>query len=298
MLLTAFVLSCGGGSQGESAPAPTPTSPAPASVGRVVGVTTDDPTVGTADQVDALAALPRRAMVRTTFDLGRSPSDYVASISAISRVADVMGQPLDSSDMSRLGPAGVRARIDQYIAALGDTVSVWEVGNEVNGNWVGPDPMAKVEAMFDAAKSAGRRTALTLYYENPPTPGFAMIPWVDEHIPEGHRMRSGLDYVLVSYYDDQNAGHQLTQPEMDAIFTALARRFPNARLGLGEFGWGKSIPTADVERAALIRRFYGYRVPSVPSYIGGGFYWHFRQTMAPRSRPDWTVLNEAFQSLP
>lgn len=50
-LLTAFVLSCGGGSQGESAPAPTSTSLAPASVGRVVGVTTDDPTVGTADQV-------------------------------------------------------------------------------------------------------------------------------------------------------------------------------------------------------------------------------------------------------
>ena len=157
--------------------------------------------------------------------------------------------------MSRLGPGGFSARIAQYIAALGDTVSVWEVGNEVNGNWVGADPMAKVAAMFDAAKSTGRRNALTLYYQNPTTPGFAMIPWVDEHIPD--RMRSGMDYVLVSDYDDQNAGHQLTQPEMDTIFTALARRFPNAKLGMGEFGWGESIPTGDLELAALIRRFYG-----------------------------------------
>ena len=163
--------------------------------------------------------------------------------------------------MSRLGPGGFRARIAQYIAALGDTVSVWEVGNEVNGNWVGADPMAKVAAMFDAAKSAGRRNALTLYYENPTTPGFAMIPWVDEHIPDGHRMRSGMDYVLVSDYDDQNAGHQPRAGGVDPALLWLP----------GPLG------------SELPRR---------------GFYWHFRQTMAPRSKPDWSVLSEAFQSLP
>jgi hypothetical protein len=111
-------------------------------------------------------------------------------------------------------------------------------------------------------------------------------------------MRSGLDYVLVSYYEDQNGGHQLTQSELDTMFAALAARFPNARLGFGECGWGGTIPTDDATRAALIQRFYGYRVPSVPAYIGGGFYWHFRQTMVPNGTPDWTVLQSLMSSGP
>jgi len=55
--------------------------------------------------------------------------------------------------------------------------------------------------MYDAAKAAGKLTGAYAYYENPPTPGYEMISWVDQNIPPGHRMRSGLDYVLVSYYE-------------------------------------------------------------------------------------------------
>ena len=278
-------------------PAATP-GPVPAFAGLVAGVTTDDPTVRTAEQVDALASLPRRVMARVTLDVGTPAASYVASVSDLAKVADVMAEPLDSSDMSKVSAVAARARIEQLMTALGNTVSVWEVGNEINGDWVGADPMAKVEAMFDAARSAGRRTALTLYYENPAAPAFDMLPWVDSHMPQGHRMRSGLDFVFVSYYEDQNAGHRLTQAELDTIFDGLARRFPNAKVGFGEFGWGNSIPSSDSTRAELIRRFYGYRVPTVASYIVGGFYWHFRQTMAPRSRPDWSVLNEAVGALP
>jgi len=127
-------------------------------------------------------------------------------------------------------------------------------------------------------------------HENPPTPGYEMISWVDQNIPPGHRMRSGLDYVLVSYYEDQNAGHQLTQSELDTMFAALATRFTSANLGFGECGWGGQIPSDDATRAALMQRFYRYRVPAVLAYIGGCFYWHFRQTMVPSGTPDWTVL--------
>ena len=305
-LLTTVLVSCGGGGQSAATPtATTPTvtpaatpGPVSASVGLVAGVTTDDPTVRTAEQVDALASLPRRVMARVTLDVGTPVASYVASVADIAKVADVMAEPLDSSAMSGISAVAARARIDQLMGALGNTVSVWEVGNEINGDWVGADAMAKVEAMYDAARSAGRRTALTLYYENPASPGFDMLPWVDAHMPQGHRMRAGLDFVFVSYYEDQNAGHRLTQAELDTIFDGLARRFPNAKVGFGEFGWGKSIPSSDSTRAELIRRFYGYRLPSVPSYIVGGFYWHFRQTMSPRTRPDWAVLSDAVGSFP
>ncbi len=305
-LLAAALLACGGGAGAPAtseAPAPSPAAPpapapAPAPVTLIAGVTTDNPSVRTADQMDALASLSRRVMARVVLDVGTPPSDYLASIAEIAKAAEVMAEPLDSSEMPRLSVAGVRTRIEQFIAILGDRVAAWEVGNEINGNWVGADPVAKVEAMFDAARSAGRRTALTLYYENPATPGFDMLPWIDLHIPAGHRLRSGLDYVFVSYYEDQNAGRRLTQAELDAIFGGLAQRFPNAKVGFGEFGWGDAIPSSDSARAEMIRRFYGYRVPTVPSYVGGGFYWHFRQTMAPKTRPDWGVLNEALGAYP
>ena len=259
------------------------------------GVTTDDPATSTAAQVDALKSLPLRTTLRTVFDLpsGGHPvaADYVAPVAALAAVSNVVGQPVDSSYMPSLTLAAVQARIAEYLGALGSTVSIWEVGNEVNGNWLGSGVMPKVEAMYDAVKAAGKPTALTFYYENPATPGYDLIPWADANIPAGHRMRTGLDYVLVSYYEDQNNGHQLTQSELDTLFGALAARFPNAKLGFGEFGWGGTIPTSATTRADLLRRFYGYRVPSVPAYVGGGFYWHFLQTMVPKTAPDWTVLS-------
>ncbi len=258
------------------------------------GVTTDDSTVQTASQVSAVAAFLKRVTIRAVFDppVGGSPAatDYLSSVQALSTKADVMGLPVDSSAMSQLTTAAIGARIGEYISALGPYVRIWEIGNEVNGNWLGQDVITKVETMYDAAKAAGKLTALTLYYENPPTPGYEMISWVDQNIPPGHRMRSGLDYVLVSYYEDQNAGHQLTQSELDTMFSALAARFTSASLGFGECGWGGQIPSDNATRAALIQRFYGYRVPSVPRYIGGCFYWHFRQTMVPNGTPDWAVL--------
>lgn len=126
-----------------------------------------------------------------------------------------------------------------------------------------------------------------------------MIPWIDANIPAGSSIRTGLDYALVSYYEDQNVGHQLTQTELNTIFSALAVRFPNAKVGFGEFGYGTKIPPAtpsgDAQRAALLQRFHGYRVPSVPAYVGAGFYWHFRQTMVPKTLPDWGVLNALMQ---
>jgi hypothetical protein len=274
----------------------------PPSTSWIWGVTTDDSTVQTASQVSAVAAFSKRVTIRTVFDppVGGLPAaaDYLSSVQALASKADVMGLPVDSSAMSQFTTADIGARIAEYLSTLGPYVRIWEIGNEVNGNWLGQDVITKVETMFDAAKAAGRLTALTLYYENPPTPGYEMISWVDQYIPPGHRMRSGLDYVLVSYYEDQNGGHQLTQSELDTMFSELAARFPNARLGFGECGWGGQIPTADATRAALIQRFYGYRVPSVPSFVGGVFYWHFRQTMVPSGTPDWTVLQSLMSSGP
>jgi hypothetical protein len=257
-----------------------------------LGVTTDDPNTGTGAQVEALRSLPHRIALRVVLDAGTRPSDYVASVRQLAAVSDVMALPVDSSWMKDITAAQAGERARRYMAALQDSAAIWEVGNEVNGNWVGRDPLPKIEAMFDAAAAHGKKTALTFYYENPATPGHDMLPWIDAHIPAGHRLRTGIDLVLVSYYEDQNRGHQLSQQEIDAMFSGLARRFPKAKVGFGEFGWGTQIPGAGAARAGLIERFHAY-TSSEPAFIGGGFYWHFRQTMSPKGKPDLELLRRA-----
>jgi hypothetical protein len=104
-----------------------------------------------------------------------------------------------------------------------------------------------------------------------------MIPWIDANIPVGDPMRAGLDYVWVSYYEDENNGHQFTQTELDMIFSALSARFPNAKVGFGECGWGGKVPTDAVTRYTLYKRFYGARVPTVSAFVGGCFFWEWAE---------------------
>src|SRR6266853_476200 len=136
----------------------TVTAPPP-STSWLWGVTTDDSTVQTASQVSAVAAFSKRVAIRAVFDppVGGSPAatDYLSSEQALSAQDDVMGLPVDSSAMSQFTTAAISARIAEYLAALGPYVRVWEIGNEVNGNWLGQDVITKVETMYDAAKAAG-----------------------------------------------------------------------------------------------------------------------------------------------
>lgn len=248
------------------------------------GVTTDDPTLNTANQVYALEKMPRKMTVRTVFDPGLTAAHYAASIKAIHNCADIMGLLVDSSDMKQTDLPTVQKRVLDYITNLNLWVSIWEIGNEVNGNWLGDSPsvVAKIEAMYDSTKmSVKAKTALTLYYGKIPVPGTDMFEWIDQYLPVGHRMRTGLDYVLVSYYEDQNNGYQLTCADIDYIFSGLSNRFPNSKLGFGECGWGNTAPQDPNQRIALYRRFYNYTCPYVPAFIGGNFFWEFRQRMVP-----------------
>ena len=66
---------------------------------------------------------------------------------------------------------------------------------------------------------------------------------------------------------------------LETIFSGLASRFPNAKVGFGECGWGNGVPSSAATRAALYQRFYGYRVPTVPAYVGGGFLWAWAELL-------------------
>jgi hypothetical protein len=73
------------------------------------------------------------------------------------------------------------------MAAFGPKVSIWEVGNEVNGNWLGPvgRVVQDIQGAYNVVTRAGGQTALTQTYQ----PGCAGDPahdmwtWAARHIP-------------------------------------------------------------------------------------------------------------------
>ena len=78
-----------------------------------------------------------------------------------------MGELVDSSAAKSYTVASYRQRAVDFVNAFGSQVDLWEVGNEVNGEWVGQhlagggqDRRPPIEVVTDA----GGRTALTLYY--------------------------------------------------------------------------------------------------------------------------------------
>jgi hypothetical protein len=70
-------------------------------------------------------------------------------------------------------------------------------------------------------------------------------------------------------------------------FSKLAALFPSAKLGFGENG------TKDPsKKAAYVDRYYRMTL-SEPRYVGGHFWWYFREDMVPASAPLWGVLDRA-----
>jgi hypothetical protein len=161
----------------------------------------------------------------------------------------------------------------------------------VNGEWLGPSDRveAKITAAYQQVKQRDKRTALTLYYNQGcvQKPEHEMFTWAQSNIPA--EMRQGLDYVWVSYYEERCHGEE---PDWDQVFTRLHELFPHAKLGIGGCG-----TTDAAQKAELIEHFYGLDV-DVPSFVGGYFWWYFRDDMQPASAPLWSVLNDSWLRSP
>jgi hypothetical protein len=240
--------------------------------------------------VASLQHLPRRPAARIAFDPGMGPADYRQAVDAISKAAYIMAEPVDSSEVTGYTPAQYTARFRDYTAAFGPKVSIWEVGNEVNGNWLGPAGrvVQDIQGAYNVVTRAGGQTALTLTYE----PGCAGDPahdmwtWAARHIPVA--MKQGLDYVLVSYYEEDCSNYRPTQADWDGVFRRLHQMFPHARLGFGEVGTNQDDPVG--YKLAYLSRYYRLHI-DVPQYVGGFFWWYYAEDMIPYQRsPLWREL--------
>ena len=88
-------------------------------------------------------------------------------------------------------------------------------------------------------------------------------------------MKEGLDYLFVSYYEDDNEGFA---PDWSEIFTDLQSAFPASKLGIGECG-NTAADATQASKKAMMRRYY--TMPRyVKNYVGGYFWWYFVQDCA------------------
>ncbi len=295
---------------------------------RLFGVTLTDPWAlegSSADHVlerlDGLQGAFGLPTVRMVFDEnmdgakgGGAASDYEPALTALVGRAHVMGELLDSFYVADYSREELSARACEYRALLGHLVDIWEVGNEINGEWLAKGVVDKLEAVLDrfAADEAefGQlcpgwsirpderpfELALTLYYNGPYNGGeassdncwedaeHAMLRWAQQVFGQGGALASrvsDLQFVLVSYYEDDCEG---IQPDWPTVFDELAGLFPSAWLGFGECGTQSA-----ALKASYAERYYMGMDSSDPAhanmhitqtnYIGGFFWWYFSEDM-------------------
>jgi hypothetical protein len=160
---------------------------------------------------------------------------------------------------------------------MADVVDIWEVGNEINGEWLGQGAIDKAAAAFDIVQAAGEPTANNCW-ENPEN---QMMVWARNNVPD--RMKQRLDWVLVSFYEEDC---EYISPDWDQIFEELHAMFPNSKLGFGEVG-----SNDDSQKENILHEYYGLNRIR-PEFIGGFFWWYFKQDMVPKDKELWNILNQ------
>jgi hypothetical protein len=268
----------------------------------VYGVTIDR-TAKLPQILDALRALPRRPTVRVYLEPRRKAAEYATALSQLHSVSSVMAELLDSSDEKSLSTEAFQAHVQEYLAALSGSVDIWEVGNEVNGNWTGPyeTVAAKLTEAYRDVASAGGTTALTLYENSfgpehcgdgqaEPTPVQFTERWVSPEVADG------LDYVLLSYYPTQCGGEMPGDREVAGELERLHALYPNAMLGFGEVGLPHPASKRTLAQAAAIMQWAYSLDPGLPYYVGGYFWWYgWQDSLKPKARLGG-ALGEAFEA--
>lgn len=265
---------------------------------------------------DALQHHRLRPMARLVFQDGTGPDDYVAAVRRLHPDTYLMGEILDSSAVRGVTVRQYRARTRAFVERFGRKLDVYEIGNELNGEWLGrPKTIdAKVAAAYDVVErehaDLDLRSAITLNYW--PSHDCYAQPW-EATLPFARqlpaRVRHGVDFVLLSFYE--TACSPRAHPSVRQFartLNALKSLFPGAQVGLGEVGaQGRADglphdPTL-AEKKRIAERYLGMhdalRARVGPRYVGGYFWWYYTQDAVPWDRPGslWPTLERLFATM-
>ena len=266
---------------------------------RLYGVTADNVS-NVSEIVASSRKLPKTPVTRIYFDVTRPVGYYKTAISELHPVSYLMGELLDSSDEPHISTAAFGKRVSSFLAAYGDQIDIWEIGNEVNGHWTGPyqEVAAKLITAYQEVTARHGRTALTLYYDAGCGNGPAEldpITFTRAFVPP--KVSNGLTYVFLSYYEGDCDGIRPSAATWTAYFEALHTLYPRALLGFGEIGLDQPVTSRTMSTAKSVLTHY-YRLPiHLPYYVGGYFWWYYYEDCLPYdTKPLWQVLRAAFEA--
>lgn len=247
---------------------------------QIYGLTIDDAwydNVELKDVIEGLKNLEVRPTVRIVMSREIEPAEYVELFRAIKEYADIMACPVDSFVMKEFKDTNsYLKRFEDSYEKLSPYVSIWEVGNEINGTeWINQKPEVIIDKVSAAAaflKSKDEKIALTLYCTD--SPHQDMIEWAKKYIPT--KLTEAVDYGFVSYYEDDHNGYL---PDWESVFKELGEIFPTASLGIGECG-NTAENATQKSKIAMAKRYY-----QMPKYherfVGGYFWWNWVKDCIP-----------------
>lgn len=228
--------------------------------------------------------------VRLVMDLELDLREYQDEVADLSSVSSVMVQLADSEQLGQLTTEQYAQRATEAVKLFGDNVDIWEIGNELNGEWVGKSPEEineKVVAAHQVITAAGGQTALTLNYWS--SPDCYAQPWEAtlDYAQGMPKELKDVDYILLSVYETACSPPQYpTAAELGNTLAALGKLFPDAALGIGEIGAqgvedGLAADPSLEQKQAIANRYYGMytklRQQLGNRFIGGYFWWYFKR---------------------
>lgn len=249
---------------------------------KIYGVTIDDSwydNIKLSSIIKAIKDMPVKPTVRIVMSKDTHPLRYLDMFKKIHEVAYIMATPVDSYEMKyyKTVQSYKKRFIDSY-EILSSYVEIWEIANEINGEgWLGDDIdliVNKMKSAYDYIHGKGALTALTPYYASLKNQKMQMNKWLKKYVPKN--MKENLDYVLISYYEDDNDGFL---PNWSNVFAQLQNIFPNSKLGIGECG--NTALNADYKSKTKMVKYY-YNMPKfTKNFVGGYFWWNFVQDCIP-----------------
>ena len=225
-------------------------------------------------------------------------NEYDAAVKELrARNIRIMGCVLDTTQWpSSMTPALFAERARRLALHFKGQINSWEVGSELNGDWLGgrKSPLAPEDAfrIYQAAASELKRldssleTVATLYWWEGTAPDeeHTLFGWLSKYVPRG--FGRDLDVVSLSLWPEDNP----VGMSLERIFQRTHDALPEKRLMLGSYGyvegeelkgyWWLDPKDVDGARKDLVTLLTPASA-ALDASVGGGFWWQTFDQMLP-----------------
>jgi len=240
---------------------------------------TFDTTANYKDNVDRAASmLHPYGWIRIVFDATTTPADYQQLVQyAHQKGLKILGQPVDSSYDKQYTTDQYMVFFKKFVEAF-PQIDAWEVGNEVNGEWLTPQIAQKVSLAAAYCKQMKKTTVLTLFWQlNTSSPDHSVFNWCDSALDA--KTRANLDVVTLSMYCEQGPMGLF----FDRFMNQLHKVFPKQKLAVGELGywiegqrfWWAFDETNVPHAMRRVMEHYYLASLDYPFSVGAGFWWNY-----------------------